>query len=77
MSKQRYIASPDWNKIFESFIEKFKKWQAVIHLNNDRQIRIVMNDAYKDKIKTLLTSLVQEKKIQSYRIIFDVIEDKS
>jgi len=79
MDKIRYtdIASPEWDKFLQSFFAKLKKWQAVIRLNNDRRIKIVINDAYKDKIRTLLTSLVQERKIQSYRIIFDVIEDKS
>lgn len=72
---ERYvdIASLDWNKMVQSFFEELKRWQAVIRLNNDRQIKIVINDAYKDKIKTLLTSLVQERKIQSYKLIFDII----
>lgn len=72
---ERYvdIASLDWNKMVQSFFEELKRWQAVIRLNNDRQIKIIINDAYKDKIKTLLTSLVQERKIQSYKLIFDII----
>lgn len=72
---ERYvdIASLDWNKMVQSFFEELKRWQAVIRLNNDRQIKIVINDAYKDKIKTLLTLLVQERKIQSYKLIFDII----
>lgn len=79
MDKSRYvdIASPEWDKILQSFFAKLKKWQAVIRLNNDRRIKIVINDAYKDKIRTLLTSLVQERKIQSYKLIFDIIEGKS
>ena len=79
MDKERYIdiTSPEWDKILQSFFAELKKWQAVIRLNNDRQIKIVINDAYKDKIKTLLTSLVQERKIQSYKLIFDIIEGKS
>lgn len=67
------IVSPEWDKFLQSFFAKLKKWQAVIRLNNDRRIKIVINDAYKDKIKTLLTSLVQERKIQSYKLIFDII----
>ena len=76
MDEKRYvdIASPEWDKILQSFFAKLKKWQAVIRLNNDRRIKIVINDAYKDKIRTLLTSLVQERKIQSYKLIFDIIE---
>lgn len=78
MDKERYIdiASPEWDMILQSFFAKLKKWQAVIRLNNDRRIKIVINDAYKDKIRTLLTSLVQERKIQSYKLIFDIIEGK-
>ena len=76
MDEKRYvdIASPEWDKILQSFFAKLKKWQAVIRLNNDRRIKIIINDAYKDKIRTLLTSLVQERKIQSYKLIFDIIE---
>ena len=75
MDEGRYvdIASLDWNTMVQSFFAKLKKWQAVIRLNNDRRIKIVINDAYKDKIRTLLTSLVQERKIQSYKLIFDII----
>lgn len=75
MDKIRYtdIASPEWDKILQSFFAELKRWQAVIRLNNDRQIKIVINDAYKNKIRTLLTSLVQERKIQSYKLIFDII----
>lgn len=79
MNKERYIdiTSPEWDKIIQSFFAKLKRWQAVIRLNNDKQIKIVINDVYKNKIKTLLTSLVQERKIQSYKLIFDIIEGKS